>query len=111
MKQGAISFNKIGKATRFSQRNLDAIIEKTTGENEAQECAARCASCGNSELAEGQLQGIGKMYFRPARAKFWVLDEALVPTRCRVCTACGYIQIHAETTKLRRLIGLEGGYK
>lgn len=104
MKQGSISFNKIGGSTRFSRENLDAVVEKTTGQREAEACAARCASCGHRELAEGQLQGIGNLYFRPARAKFWVLEEALVPTRCRVCTACGYIQMHAETAKLRRLI-------
>lgn len=104
MKQGSISFNKIGKSTRFSKVNLDAVIEKTTGKNEADECAARCASCGHNEMAEGELQGLGKMYFRPKRSKFWILEEALVPTRCHVCTACGYVQMHVETAKLRRLI-------
>lgn len=104
MKQGSLSFNKIGGATRFSRENLDAVVEKNTGSKEADGCAARCASCGHTELADGQLQGIGNLYFRPARARFWVLEEALVPTRCRVCTACGYVQLHADTAKLRRLI-------
>jgi excisionase family DNA binding protein len=108
MKQGTISFNKVGAATRFSKANLDAVVEKTTGQREAQGCAARCASCGNSEMTEGQLQGLGRLYFRPAKAKFWILEEALVPIRCHVCTACGYIQMHAETGKLRRLLGRSG---
>jgi hypothetical protein len=27
----------------------------------------------------------------------------MVPTEARVCTACGYIQLHADTEKLKKL--------
>jgi excisionase family DNA binding protein len=103
MKQGVLSFYKVGGSTRFNTEGLDAVIEKTTGRKEAEASAGRCASCGNSVLVDGKLQGTGNLYFRPQKTKFWVFAEALVPTRCRVCTACGYIQIHADTSKLKRL--------
>ncbi len=103
MKQGVLSFYKVGGSTRFSKEGLDAVIEKTTGRKEAEAAAGRCASCGHSVLVEGKLQGNGYLYFRPAKTKFWTFEEALVPTKCRVCTACGYIQIHADTAKLGRL--------
>jgi excisionase family DNA binding protein len=109
MKQGLLSFYKVGGATRFAREGLDAIIEKTTGQKEAEAATGRCAACGNRAMVEGKLQGTGNLYFRPAKAKFWVLAEALVPTTCRVCAACGYIQIHADTAKLKKLTGKRDG--
>lgn len=103
MKQGTLSFYKVGGSTRFSKEGLDAVIQKTTGQREAEAVSSRCAACGHSVLLDGQLQGTGKLFFRPAKTKFWVFAEALVPTRARVCAACGYIQVHADTSKLRRL--------
>ena len=104
MKRGLLSFYKVGGATRFSKEGLDAVVEKTTGQKEAEAASGRCASCGNAILVDGRLQGTGYLYFRPSRTKFWVFAEALVPTRAMVCTACGHIQMHADTTKLNRLI-------
>lgn len=103
MRQGTLSFYKIGGSTRFSKEGLDAVVEKTTGQKEAEIVASKCAACGHSILVDGQLQGTGRLYFRPDKAKFWVLSEGLVPTRSRVCAACGYIQIHADTSKLKQL--------
>jgi hypothetical protein len=103
MKEGSLSCFKIGGATRFSQEGLEAVIEKTTGQKEAELVASRCAACGHSVLVEGYLRGAGKLYFRPAKSGFWVLAEAMVPTRARVCAACGYLQLHADTVKLKRL--------
>ncbi len=45
MKEGTLSFYKVGGATRFSQEGLDAVIEKSTGEKEAQQAAGRCVAC------------------------------------------------------------------
>ena len=107
MRDGRLSFVKIGGSTRFTQEGLDAVIEKTTGSMEAEAAAGRCAACGHSVLIEGNLQGTGRLYFRPEKTRFWVFAEALVPVRAKVCTACGYIQIHADTTKLNRLLPKE----
>ena len=103
MKDGQISFYKVGGATRFKKEGLDALFEKTTGRKEAAAAAGRCASCGNAILVEGRLQGTGRLYFRPDQAKFWTLSEPMVEIRARACTACGYLQIHADTVKLERL--------
>ena len=103
MKEGTLSFYKVGGSTRFSQEGLDAIIEKTTGLKEAEIAAARCAACGHSVLIAGRLRGAGRLYFRPDKPRFWTLTEAMVPTDARVCAACGYIQLHADTEKLKKL--------
>lgn len=107
MKQGSLSFYKVGGSTRFSQKGLDAVVEKTTGRKEAEGTTHRCASCGHGVLVDGRLQGTGYLYFRPAKSKFWVMSEALVPTTCKVCEACGHVQIHADTAKLRKLLPAE----
>jgi excisionase family DNA binding protein len=107
MKEGLLSFYKVGGSTRFSQECLDAVFEKTTGSKEAEAVASRCAACGHSVLVEGRLQGAGRLYFKPQKSKFWVWDHSLVETRARVCSACGYLQLHADTGKLTRLTAEE----
>jgi len=104
MKEGLLSFYKIGGSTRFSKESLDVVVEKTTGRKEAEAASGRCACCGHNILVEGRVQGAGRLYFRPDRTRFWVLEESLVPLRARVCAACGYVQMRAETGKLGRLM-------
>ena len=103
MKDGILSFYKIGGSTRFSKESLDAVIEKTTGLKEAEASAGRCACCGHSTLIDGKVQGTGNLYFRPKHARFWVFQEGMVPIIAKTCPACGYIQMHADTSKLNRL--------
>ena len=104
MREGTLSFYKVGGSTRFDKESLDAVIEKSTGSKEAESAAGRCASCGHSILIEGRLRGAGNLYFKPDKTKFWVLEESLIETRARVCPACGYIQLHADAAKLRKLM-------
>ncbi|HPD16543.1 MAG TPA: helix-turn-helix domain-containing protein [Planctomycetota bacterium] len=104
MREGRLSFVKIGGATRFTREGLEALIEKTTGSAEAEAAAGRCAACGHSVLVEGNVQGTGRLYFHPEKTRFWVFAESLVPIRARVCTACGHIQLQADTAKLNRLV-------
>jgi excisionase family DNA binding protein len=108
MKQGLLSFYKVGGATRFSREGLDAVVEKTTGRKEAEASAGRCASCGHGVLVAGRLQGTGLLYFKPDKTRFWTFEESLVPTRAHMCAACGYLQMHADTEKLGRLQPAEG---
>lgn len=108
MKEGVLSFYKVGGSTRFSKEGLDAVIEKTTGQKEAEAAQGRCAACGHSALIAGRLQGAGKLYFKPDKSKFWVFEHSLVPTTARVCSACGFMQLYVETSKLNKLVR-EGG--
>ncbi len=103
MKQGKLTFFKVGGGTRFERRNLDAFVSKQTGSVEAQAVSACCAACGHHELLEGRLQGTGRLYFKPDKTKFWVFSDSMVGLRAHVCTACGFIQLHADVDKLDRL--------
>ena len=103
MKEGILSYYKIGGATRFSKEGLDSIIEKTTGVKEAEHAAGRCVACGHTILVDGRVQTTGKLYFKPAKSSFWVFHEALVPTQAKACPACGYIQFYIEPERLKKL--------
>ena len=107
MKDGILSFYKIGGATRFSREGLDGVVEKTTGRKEAEAASGRCASCGHGVLVPGRIQGTGRLYFKPDKTKFWSLEESMIQTRAHVCAACGFMQIHADTAKLQRLTPAE----
>jgi excisionase family DNA binding protein len=109
MKDGILSFYKVGGATRFRKEGLDAIFEKTTGRKEAEAVAGRCVACGNALLVDGRLQGIGRLYFRPDKSKFWSLEEPMVDIRVYACSACGFLQLRADTAKLDRLKPAEKG--
>lgn len=104
MKSGLLSFYKVGGSTRFEKKGLDAVAEKRTGSREAKVARGRCASCGHDELVDGRVQGTGLLYFRPKRLKFWTFGEGMVPTHAMACTACGYVQMHLNTDKLRSLM-------
>lgn len=103
MKDGVLSFYKVGGSTRFSKENLEAVIQKNTGSQEATAARANCAACGHHSLIEGRMQGTGRLYFKPSKVRFWTLQESLVPTNAKVCEACGYVQLHVDVDKLRSL--------
>jgi excisionase family DNA binding protein len=104
MKQGKLSYYKVGGSTRFTRESLDALIEKVTGEKEAQAAAGRCTSCGHSTLISGHVQTTGRLYFKPEKTKFWTFQQSMVPIKALVCPACGNIQLAADTEKLESLI-------
>lgn len=103
MKDGTLSFYKVGNSTRFTRETLEAMIDKRTGSREAGQKRLHCAVCGNSELLDGRLQGTGKMYFHLDKTKFWTLSTSQIATQARVCSACGHIQVFADVEKLASL--------
>jgi excisionase family DNA binding protein len=103
MKAGKLTHFKIGGSLRFTKENLDQIAMKNTGSVEAEKRTESCSVCGNSELIEGKLQGTGRLYFKPAKTKFFVFAESLVGLNTKMCSACGYIQMFGDTDKMDRL--------
>ncbi len=72
--------------------------------NEMGRTTAHCAVCGHPHLVAGRLQSTGLVYFKPARTRFFVMSESLVPVKARVCPRCGYVQAFADTEKLDQLL-------
>jgi len=104
MREGKISFYKVGDATRFKKQNLDMVFEKHTGKIEAQYYGARCVACGHTYLVPGKIQAAGNVHFKPARTRFFTLLESIVRLQARVCPRCGFVQVFGDTEKLSRLV-------
>jgi len=104
MKNNQLSFYKVGGSTRFTREGLDAAIEKTTGQWEAEAASGRCTSCGHTVLIEGRIQTTGRVYFYPEKTRFWTFQQSAVSTSAKVCAACGCVQLYADTEKLTRLL-------
>jgi len=63
----------------------------------------RCLWCESERLEDGKLQTAGHVYFRPAKARFFTAGTADVAVKARVCVDCGYIDLYADTEKLKKL--------
>lgn len=104
MKEGKLTYFKVGDSTRFRQEDLDLMITKFTGEKEAEKHGTKCLACGHSVLVSGRIASTGKVYFKPHKTKFLVLLESLVNLEAKSCPKCGFIQLFADTEKLNKLI-------
>ena len=63
-----------------------------------------CLWCESIKLSDGKLVSIGQVYFKARKTRFWTFDENMVPVKARVCVDCGYVDLYADTRKLKRLV-------
>lgn len=63
----------------------------------------KCTECGGTDLEPGAIQSTGKLYFRPANAKFLTLRTADISVNANVCVDCGHVQLVADVEKLAAL--------
>jgi excisionase family DNA binding protein len=104
MRDGKLSFYKVGDSTRFKKENLDMVYRKHTSEHEADYYGSRCVACGHSHLVPGKIQSTGNVYFKPAKTRFFALMESFVGMQARVCPRCGFVQLFTDTRKLNKLL-------
>ena len=104
MRDGKLSFYKVGDSTRFRRENLDMVVEKHTGAHEADYYGSRCVACGHSRLVRGRVQSTGRVYFKPDHTRFLTLHQSLVGVEARVCPKCGFVQMFTNTEHLGRLL-------
>ncbi|MHC4662865.1 MAG: helix-turn-helix domain-containing protein [Planctomycetota bacterium] len=103
MRDGAITFYKIGDSTRFKPEDVEMVIEKHASFKEAEKVSTSCPSCGHFELEPGKLSSTGKVYFRPEKVKFLTLREPMVEIQALACPRCGNIILSADTEKMNIL--------
>jgi predicted nucleic-acid-binding Zn-ribbon protein len=63
-----------------------------------------CLWCESRNMAEGKLSSTGRVYFKAKDAKFWTFSENMVEVKARVCVECGYVDLYADTSKLKKLV-------
>ena len=103
MKNGKLTYSKFGNSTRFKVEDLDQVAETFGETRDPEEVQTQCPICGHKELLHGALTSTGKVYFKPAKAKFLVLRESLIPLKATACAACGHISLFTDAMTLEKL--------
>ncbi len=111
MREGKVSFFKLGGATRFKRENLDMVARKVTAAEEGRERATRCAVCGHGFLLAGKVRSTGLVYFQPEKTRFFVLSDSMIKVAAHACPACGHVQMFADTGKIATLMRPEDAEK
>jgi excisionase family DNA binding protein len=103
MREGKITYRKVGDSTRFWQEDLDAVMQVYHSAKDLEKAREVCPVCRHDELLEGKVRSTGLNYFRPRQAKFWTLKPADVATTAKMCARCGAIVWFGDTAKLASL--------
>src|SRR5580658_7771133 len=59
MREGKITFRKVGDSTRFWQEDLDSVMQVFRSANEASKVREVCPICRHDQLSEGRVRGAG----------------------------------------------------
>jgi excisionase family DNA binding protein len=103
MRDGKITFRKVGDSTRFWKEDLDSVMQVSWSTKDLDKAREVCPVCRHAELVEGKVRGTGLVYFVPKKTKFWTLKDSFVETTGRMCTRCGAIAWYGDTEKLAKL--------
>jgi excisionase family DNA binding protein len=103
MREGKITYRKVGDSTRFWQEDLDSVMEVFHSAKDIDKAREVCPICRHDELVEGRVRGAGLVYFVPKKTRFWTLKDSFVETTARMCTRCGAITWFGDTQKLGKL--------
>jgi excisionase family DNA binding protein len=105
MREGKITYRKIGDATRFLKEDLEEVVQIFRSAKEAEAAKELCPLCHHDFLSAGGIRSTGLIYFRPDDAKFWSLRDANIKTSAKMCPNCGAITLFGDVAKLAKLRG------
>lgn len=103
MRDGRITFRKVGDSTRFLKEDLDSIVQVHPSAKEVHKVQTICPVCHHDEMVEGSVESTGKVHFRLSNVKFWTLKDINIKTNSRMCAKCGAISMFGDLTKLAAL--------
>ena len=103
MKEGRITYRKVGDSTRFLVEDLDSAVQMHPSARDVDKVRLTCPVCHHDELVEGTVRGAGLVHFQPKKTKFWTLKDSAIQTNCRMCTRCGGISWYGDIAKLKTL--------
>jgi len=103
MREGKITYRKVGDSTRFWQEDLDSVMQVFHSGKDLDKAREVCPSCRGTELVVGKVRGTGLVYFVPNKTKFWTLKDSYVETKALMCVRCGAIAWFGDTDKLSKL--------
>ena len=108
MREGKITYRKVGDSTRFWREDLDAMMEVFHSEKGLTSLKKACSTCHQGELVPGAFRSTGLMYFQPKKTKFWTLQDSNVEVEGYMCNRCGSVFLFGDTEKLTKLTEQQG---
>lgn len=103
MRDGKITYRKVGDSTRFFQEDLDAVMEVFHSEKDRDNVKKVCSLCHGTDLVEGVFRTTGLNYFQPKKTKFWTLKVSNVDTQAYMCASCGSVSLFGNVKQLADL--------
>ena len=103
MRDGKITFRKVGDSTRFWQEDLDSVMQVFHSERDSAQVREVCPLCKHNELVEGTARSTGVVHFMPRKTKFWTLKPSAVSVVGKMCSRCGFIAWFGDTQELLAL--------
>jgi len=104
MRDGGITYRKIGDSTRFWREDLEAVMEVFPSRKDVESLKKVCPACHTGNLVEGVFRTTGLNYFQPRKTKFWTLKDSNIETQAYMCDHCGSVSLFGDTTKLAALM-------
>src|SRR4051794_38704429 len=80
MREGKITFRKVGDSTRFWKEDLDSVMEVFHSAKDLDKAREVCPVCRHDELVEGDVRGTGLNFFTPKKTRFWTLKSGSIST-------------------------------
>ncbi len=103
MREGKVTYRKVGDSTRFWQEDLDSVMEVFHSSKDVEKTRRVCPFCHHDDLVEGKVRGAGLVYFVPKKTRFWTLKDSFIDLTALMCTRCGAITNFGDTAKLSQL--------
>jgi excisionase family DNA binding protein len=103
MREGKITYRKVGDSTRFWQEDLDSVMEVFHSAKDLDTAREVCPVCRHDDLIEGTVRSTGLNYFVPKKTKFWTLKDSSIASKARMCARCGAIVWFGDLAKLASL--------
>lgn len=104
MRDGKITFRKIGDSTRFLKEDLDSFVQVFPSKRDAEKVKEICPVCHGRKLVSGVFRTTGLNYFRPENSKFWTVKDSNIKSSAMMCLKCGAVTHFGDVEKLRSLM-------
>ncbi len=104
MRDGKITFRKIGDSTRFLREDLDSFVQVFPSDKDLEKVKEICPVCHGTEVIQGLFRTTGLNYFKPVKSKFWSMKDSNIKTHAVMCLQCGAITHFGDVKKMNSLM-------
>lgn len=107
MREGRITYRKVGDSTRFWREDLDSMMEVFPSAKNLDAVRNFCPVCHHGDMVEGRMEAGETARFRPMDEAFPSARDGGVETSAWMCLQCGAIAWFGNLERLHR--GRGGG--